>query len=92
MGIAPEPPGDPKGVGRGVFFVWEPLDRGLTYLYVRISYQLSIIIFFINYIFILYLFYVINFCNSLYNTTTENIMRGILKIASEAGEHLNHLS
>ena len=32
MGIAPEPSGDPKGVGRGVFFVREPLDPRLNIL------------------------------------------------------------
>ena len=30
MGIAPKPPGDPRGVGRGVFFIREPLDPGLN--------------------------------------------------------------
>jgi hypothetical protein len=30
MGIAPEAPGNPEGVGQGVFFVWEPLDPRLN--------------------------------------------------------------
>jgi hypothetical protein len=37
MGIAPEPPGNPKGVGQRVFFVREPLDLRLNILYARIS-------------------------------------------------------
>ena len=30
MGIAPDPLGDPGGVGRGVFFIREPLDPRLN--------------------------------------------------------------
>jgi hypothetical protein len=37
MGIAPEPPGDPEGVGRGSSSFKNHWTRGLTYLYVRIS-------------------------------------------------------
>jgi hypothetical protein len=37
MGIAPEPPGDPRGVGREVSLVRNHRSQGLTYPYVRIS-------------------------------------------------------
>ena len=30
MGTTPETLGDPRGVGRGVFFVWEALDLRLS--------------------------------------------------------------
>ena len=30
MGIAPKPPGNPRGVGRGIFFIREPLDPRLN--------------------------------------------------------------
>jgi hypothetical protein len=37
MGIAPEPPGDPNGVGRGSSSVRNHWTQGLKYPYVRIS-------------------------------------------------------